>query len=146
LQYLINQDSLSAASAEKVLALGGGISSDMDKANLFGKMIEKGLIRGPLFDSLLYYVSAVGSEMDKVNLYEKLLTENVISDSQWAALLNKVSLLDSDMDKTNLLVSIAQKMPHNETLKEKYRNAAKSIGNDSDYGRAVRALGLILGE
>ena len=78
--------------------------------------------------------------MDKLNLYEKLLNENGISDLQWAALLNKASLLGSDMDKTNLLISIAQKMPHTETLKENYRKAAKTIGNDSDYGRAVRAL------
>ena len=140
IQYLIKQDSLSAASAEKALALSGEISFDMDKSNLFGKMIEKGLIRGPLFDSLLLYVSAIGSDMDKLNLYEKLLNENGISDLQWAALLNKASLLGSDMDKTNLLISIAQKMPHTETLKENYRKAAKTIGNDSDYGRAVRAL------
>lgn len=140
LQYLIEQDSLSAASAEKALALSGEISSDVDKANLFGKMIEKGLIRGPLFDSLLYYISAIGSDVDKVNLYEKLLTENGVSDLQWAALLNKSSLLESDMDKTNLLISISQKMPHTETLKENYRKAAKTIGNDSDYGRAVRAM------
>jgi hypothetical protein len=44
------------------------------------------------------------------------------------------------MDKSTLLIEIAQKMPRTEMLKSLYLTAAKSIGNDSDYGKAVRAV------
>ncbi len=140
LQNLVAKDSLSADNTERVIRLASQFGSDIDKAGLFEKMIEKGLIKGPLFDTLLNYTSDLSSDMDKLNLYDKLVHENGISEIQWAHFINKASELSSDMDKTNLLVAIARRMPETETLKENYRKTAATIGNDSDYGRAMRAL------
>jgi hypothetical protein len=63
-----------------------------------------------------------------------------ITESQWASLINQAAKLGSDMDKSTLLIEIAQKMPRTEMLKSLYLTAAKSIGNDSDYGKAVREV------
>ena len=49
-------------------------------------------------------------------------------------------MMGSDMDKSNLLIELAQNMPKTEALKINYRKAAKNIGNDSDFGRAMRAI------
>jgi hypothetical protein len=68
------------------------------------------------------------------------MEEKTITESQWISLLNKTSQLGSDMDKSNLMIEIAQKMPKTENLKLAYLKVAKSIGNDSDYGKAMRAV------
>jgi hypothetical protein len=140
LQYLINQDSVTNVVANRVLFTGSHLGSDMDKANVFNKMIEKGLIRDSLTDSLVNYTSIMGSDMDKINIYVKLIQAKDLSETQWILLETKVSLLGSDMDKANLLVEMAKKMPKTEAVLAQYRKAAKSINNDSDYGRVIRAL------
>ena len=99
----------------------------MDKANLFGKLIDKGFIKDSLFDSLTVFVSKMGSDMDKANIYNKMLKINSITESQWIILINQSESLGSDMGKSNMLMEIAKNMP-------------KTIGNDNDYGRVMRAL------
>jgi hypothetical protein len=140
LNYLIDQDSISQENANRILDISAGIGSDMDKANLYQKLIEKGLITGPLFDSLLDKVTLMGSDLDKMNLYSRLIAEKSLSEVQWIDLLDKTTRLGSDMDKSNLLVEISEKMPRTEILKSAYRKAAKSIGNDNDYGKALRGI------
>ena len=84
--------------------------------------------------------AGLGSDMDKISLYKKLISEKNISELQWMDLIGRTSGLGSDMDKTNLLIEIAQTMPQTEVLRAACLKAAKSIGNDGDYGRAVRAI------
>jgi hypothetical protein len=140
LQYLINQDSVSNAVAYKILVIGSKLGSDMDKANVFNKMIDKNLLRDSLTDSLMQFVSAMGSDMDKINIYDRLIKEKDLSESQWITLVNKIAALGSDMDKSNMLVEVAKKMPKTEMVRAVYMKVAKTIGNDADYGKVIRAL------
>ena len=140
IDHIIDQDSLSAENISIILNLGNSMGSDMDKSNLYGKLIDKGLIRDSLFDSLTVLVSKMGSDMDKMNLYSKLIVINPISENQWIILINQSSSLGSDMDKTNTLSEIAKKMPRTDAIKAAYTKAAKTIGNDNDYGRVMRGL------
>jgi hypothetical protein len=140
LQFILDQDSVTVENAGKILVLSALLGSDMDKASLYQKMISRGLINGQLFDSLLNRVSAIGSDMDKINLYKKLLEEKNISEDQWIKLIDKTERLSSDMDKSNFLIIIASKMPKTELVKASYLEAAKTINNDSDYGKALRAV------
>ena len=139
LQHILDQDSVTEENAGKILVMSAKLGSDMDKVNLYRKMISRGLISGPLFDSLLNRVSLMGSDMDKVTLYKNLLEEKSISEEQWIKLIDKTQQLGSDMDKSSLLITIAQKMPKTETVKASYLKSAKTIHNDSDYGRTLRA-------
>jgi hypothetical protein len=116
------------------------MGSDMDKSNLYGELIDKGLIKESLFDSLAIFVSKMGSDMDKTNLFNKLLGTNPITENQWIILINQSGSLRSDMDKANTLSVFAKKMPKTDPIKAAYTKAAKTIGNDNDYGRVMRAL------
>ncbi len=143
LDRLLTIDSLSPddlKSIGKILDVSKRIGSDMDKANLYNKMIDKGMITGDHFDSLLDLISNMGSDMDKENLYKNLIKEKDISEAQWIRLIDKATQLSSDMDKSNLLLEIAQKMPRTETVKTSYLKAAKSINDDNDFGKTVRAV------
>jgi hypothetical protein len=140
LQYLINLDSVADVVSFRILVIGSHLGSDMDKANVFNKMIDKNLLRDSLTDSLMNYVSAMGSDMDKINIYGRLIKGKDLSESQWIILENKIAALVSDMDKSNLLVEVAKKMPKTEMVRAGYMKVAKTIGNDSDYGKVIRAL------
>ena len=140
INYRIDRDSLSKKQATELLDLSSKIGSDMERANLYRKFIDKGLIHGSLFDSCTNRVSEMSSDRDKTNLYSKLLAEQIISEEQWLNLISKLGGLGSDMDKTNLLTTIAARMPKTEALRAAYLKTAKTIDNDSDYGRSVRAI------
>ena len=108
LNHIIDQDSLSAENTIIILNLGNSMGSDMDKSNLYGKLIDKGLIKDSLFDSLSILVSKMGSDMDKINLYNKLLGINPITENQWIILISQSASLGSDMDKANMLSEIRE--------------------------------------
>ena len=140
LHHIIDQNSLSAENIIVILNLGNNMGSDMDKSNLYGQLIDKGFIKDSLFDSLAFFVSKMGSDMDKINLYDKMLGINPITENQCIILINQSLTLASDMDKANTLSEIAKKMPRTDVVKAAYTKAAKTIGNDNDYGRVMRAL------
>jgi hypothetical protein len=140
LEKMVRQDSLSEKNAKNILQVSRSLGSDMDRANLYDQMIDKGLIAGPVLDTLLAQVQTMGSEMDKAKFYGHLLSIQNMVDRQWIILLQGVSLLGSDMDKSELLSKIALKMPKDEVVRLEYLTAAKSIGNDMDYGKALRAV------
>jgi hypothetical protein len=117
-----------------------GMGSDMEKINALQHMMDQDTIQDENADKILDIAGHMGSDLDKINLYKKLMEEKTISESQWINLLNQTVKLGSDMDKANLLVEIAQKMPRTENLKATYLTAAKAISDDSDYGKAVRAV------
>ena len=104
------------------------------------KLIDKGLIKDSLFDSLSVLISKMGSDMDKVNLFNKMLRVVPITESQWIILINQSESLGSDMDKANILSEFSKKMPKTDPVKAAYVKAAKTIVNDNDYGRVMRAL------
>jgi hypothetical protein len=78
--------------------------------------------------------------MDKINMFNKMLEIEPISDNQWVILIARSASLGSDVDKANILTAFAKKMPKSDTVKSAYMKAAKTIGNDNDYGRVIRQL------
>ncbi len=139
MDHIIDRDSLSAGMIATMLNLGNSMA-DMDKSNLYGKLIDRGLIKDSLFDSLSVLISGIGSDMDKINLFHKMLEINPITENQWILLIGQSETLGSDNDKANMLSEFAQKMPKTDPVKAAYMKAAKAIGNDNDYGRVMRAL------
>jgi hypothetical protein len=103
-------------------------------------MIDSNKAEGPLFDSLIQKIALIGADIDRVNLFRKIMEEKSISENQWRSLIHQTTSLGSDVDKADLLTAIGQKMPKTEYLKTAYLKAAKSISNDSDYGKAVRII------
>ncbi|MDP4213819.1 MAG: hypothetical protein Q8926_14460 [Bacteroidota bacterium] len=140
LRHVLDQDSFQKKNADKILDIAGTLGSDLDKANLFRELIGKGYITGARFDSLLDRIDRLGSDLDKISLYKDLIEIKGLTDPQWINLMNKTAKLGSDMDKAYLLQEIAKKMPRTENLKAAYLTAAKTISNDPDYGKAVRAV------
>jgi hypothetical protein len=139
-QRLIDQDSVSEENIDRILGLTAGFGSDVDKSNFFQKMIAKGLITGSHYDSLVLLIASIGSDLDKVNLYKKMIEQKTVSEIQWLSLMNGISRLGSDMDKSSLLVEVSHKMPRTEITKANYFKAAKTIHDDYNYGKAVRAV------
>jgi len=118
----------------------GKLGSDMDKVNSLHHVLEQDTVARDHADKILILTASLGSDVDKVNLYRTMIDKGLANGNFLDSLLEQVSHLNSDVDKANLLIELAAKMPKTETMKSAYLKAARSIHNDSDYGRAVRAV------
>ena len=125
---------------DSLLNLVSDINSDMDKANLYKELITIGNISEAQWVDLVDKISSINPDIDKVNLYKELLGMGNISEAQWVILIGKVSSINSDIDKANLLVEIAPKMLKTDIVKISYQKVARTLNNDIDYGRVMRAL------
>jgi len=140
LNYLIDQDSMARKLVLPILHSTSHLQSDMDRANIYDKLLDKQMIGTDHFNYLLDRINLIGSDMDKQNLYRKLMNEKNLRPDQWVVLLLQISRLGSDMDKTNLLIEAAGKMPIDAQTRPAYLSVVKTIQNDMDYGRAMRAI------
>ncbi len=140
LKALIEKERPNADHFNKLLDVTAHVGSDFDKSNLIKEMIETGLPTGIAFDKLLSAVIHTNSEFDKANLLKYITSKNVMSQEQWAGIINATAEISSDGDKSNLLVSIAPSLPKNDSLKMIYMRVAKTINNETDLGRAIKAM------
>jgi len=76
----------------------------------------------------------------KENLYKKLMGENNLSEEQWISLINQTANIGGDFEKSNFLIQLSQKMPKSDNVRAAYLKMAKTISDDSQYGRTVRAV------
>jgi hypothetical protein len=85
-------------------------------------------------------IGHLNGDQDKANLYTRLINDSIPAEGQWISLIQEVGKIVPDFEKSNLLVQIAQKMPKTGDTKSAYLKAAKTITNDSDYGRVMRGV------
>lgn len=92
------------------------------------------------FDTVLAIAGRFETPEDSKEIYEKLIGFQPRTDIEWAGLIRAVGALEPDYLKSDLLLTIAPKMPRNDSLVSAYRLSAKSIQSDDDYGKVMRAV------
>jgi len=116
------------------------LGSDNDKINIMRTWTKQDSISGNIIENILNITIHLGSPNDKQDMIHALVAQKNITEEDWLLMIDAASQIGSDQDKSNLLIAIAQKMPPGDKLKSAYKKAAKAIGNDTDYGRAIRAI------
>lgn len=116
------------------------LGSDNDKINIIRAWTKQDSISGNIIENILNITIHLGSPNDKQDMIHALVAQRNITEEDWLLMIDAASQIGSDQDKSNLLIAIAQKMPPGDKLKSAYKKAAKAIGNDTDYGRAIRAI------
>ncbi len=137
---LIDKNAIPTNQFNDVIEVINHFGSDMDKSNLISKMIDKNEIPADQFNDVVEVINHFGSEMDKVNLYKKVMEKLVNTDDEWIWLISKAANISSDFDKSNLLVEMAQKMPKTENVKAAFLKTAKTINDDGQYGKVMKAV------
>jgi hypothetical protein len=140
LSTLIEKDSIPADRIDKLLDVIGGLGADQSKENMLSKLIDRDAVPEERFHRLLEMVGHLNTDFNRQQLYKKLMARKGLTEGEWVSLLDGVSHIGSDFDKSNLLVEMAAKIPKSDTLKATYLKVAKTITNDMDYGRAMRAV------
>jgi hypothetical protein len=92
------------------------------------------------FDSILAAASHIGSDGEREDLYHLLIDSVKKTDAEWISLIRAGAAVENDNNKSDMLVRIAKKMPIDDSIKAEYKTAARTIRDDANYGRAMRAI------
>jgi hypothetical protein len=116
------------------------LDADFEKQDLLTNLIRQGPIEGKGYDSLLGIIGHLDADFEKQDLLKKLIGDSLSADGQWIGLIETTKRLEADFQKADLLQEIAGKMPRTDTVKASYIRAAKTITDDMQYGRVMRAV------
>lgn len=140
LRDIMDKGGLDEEQTDRVIEACAHFNDDMQKENLLMRLISKTGVAVKHFDKLLEMTAHFNDDVQKENLYKKLMSENNLSEEQWASLINQTANIGGDFEKSNFLIQLSQKMPKSDNIRNVYLKIAKTINDDQQYGRAVRAI------
>jgi SOS response regulatory protein OraA/RecX len=124
-----------------VLDLTGSIESDHYKSEVLRVIINRQDIKDHQFARLVEACAEIESDHYKSEIFKEMLRSPGISDGKVLAILNQAKNIDSDHYASEVLLNAAPRVRGgNQSLKDAYRQAAKSIDSETFYGKALRAI------
>jgi len=130
---------------EKVLAellpVTSSINSDHYRTEVLTSMLDRQDFSDATFKQLVEYGADMGSDHYKSVVFKNALSESDLTEAKVIALITAAKNINSDHYLTEVLVSAAPRVrTGSDGLKNAYRDAARKIGSETYYGRAMRAL------
>jgi hypothetical protein len=105
-----------------------------------GQVTDSSGLASNRFDSVVAAASHIGSDGEREDLYH-ILTDSVKkTNAEWISLIRAGAGMENDNSKSDMLVRIAKKMPIDDSVKAEYKTAARTIRDDAEYGKAMRAI------
>jgi hypothetical protein len=124
----------------RTLDVANTVDGDYERSNVLGRLIDKGVVEGAPFDSLLAVIGGMDGDYEKSKLLEEISRADLKLAPTWAGLIQASSELDGDNEKGNVLIEIAHRLPRTDSLRAVYTAAAKNVQSNHDYGRVMRAI------
>ncbi len=121
--------------------LSTSIDSDHYLSIVFGEVLEGQDLNDEAFKRLIDRAAEVDSDHYASTILKAALELDNLNEAKTTSILSAASRIDSDHYLTEVLVHAAPLVKRGSSnLKDAYRNAARQIGSETYYGRALRAL------
>ncbi len=121
--------------------LSNSIESDHYLTIVFQKVLERQSLSDEAFKSLMDRAASVDSDHYASQILRSALDLEGLNDAKLIAIINAAGNVESDHYITEILTDAADKVRNSgPAVKEAYRNAARKIGSETYYGRAMKAV------
>lgn len=124
---------------DQFVKVTANIHSDYEHARVFKRLLDLPIPAGVNFDQVLSLINNIGSDYERAGVLKKVSTKE-LSTEQWVSLIRSTSGINSNYEKSGVLLQIAKMMPKNEKTEEAYRQAAKTVSSDYEFGKVMKAL------
>jgi len=142
LKKVINDKGLSSGAYDSFLGTLNDINSDHYISEVINELLDNKMNASSASLSKLLDIvqSSIQSDHYATTIYKRMGNQN-LSEDQLILVLESLKNVQSDHYMSQVLLSFANKVKgSSERVKSAYRTAAKSIGSDHYYGRAVKAI------
>lgn len=124
---------------DQLIKVSGQINSDYEQARVLKRLLDQPVPAGVDFEQVLGLLNNIASDYEKAGVLKKISNKE-LSPEQWVSLIQATSGVSSNYEKSGVLVQIARLMPKTEKTEEAYRQAAKTVSSDYEFGKVMRAL------
>ena len=142
LKKVIGKKSLSSEAYTAFMSTLEDVKSDHYTTEVIKKLLDTKLDgkTGSLVSLLILVDKNVTSDHYSMVIFKKLATQQ-LSEDQLIVTLNAATTINSDHYLSETLLAFSRSVNSaSEKVKQAYKNTAKSIGSDSYYGKAIKAL------
>jgi hypothetical protein len=140
LSALLATEALEPRTLAALVRTAASIGSDYEKATLLVGVAEAEGLEGESQREFVRAVATIGSGYERQRALRAFLVSAEVERDTLFGVLALLSTFSSDGEKASLLARIAPRIGGDEELVAAYLEAVESIGSDSDYRRAMRAL------
>ena len=142
LRAMLGNQALTGTHFQTLTGLIDRLGSDHEKSGVVTHLVNT---NQPLvakhFGDVLGLVTRMSSDHEKGRSLAVLLDKTRPDDKQYVQVLAALPSMGSDHEKGQLLTRLAKTLPKgNASVLEAYKKAAKSIGSDHEYRRAMEAI------
>ena len=132
---------LSDGTLDLVLDVTGSIESDQYKSDVLLTLINRQDLQEGQFNKLVEACGRMGSDHHKALVLKEMFRSPNLTDNKIRAVINGAKAVGSDHYLSDILVTAAPRVKSgSQAMKDAYRQAAKAIGSETYYGRALRAI------
>ncbi len=140
IQSLLNK-SIDEKVLSELLPITSTIGSDHYRTEVISTLLDRQDFSDATFKQLVAYGSEMNSDHYKSEVLRNALDRSDLNESRLIAILAAAKSIHSDHYLTEVLVRAAPRVrTGNEVVRNMYRDAARKIGSETYYGRAMRAL------
>ncbi len=142
LRAMLANQTLAGTDFKTLTGIIDRVGSDHEKSGVITHLINT---NSPLvqahFEEVLGVVTRISSDHEKGQTLSTLLDKTRPNDKQYVQVLTALPSIGSDHEKGALLTRLAKMLPKdNASVMAAYKKAAKSIGSDHEYRRAMEAI------
>lgn len=124
-----------------LLDVTGSIESDHYRSDVLRTLLSRQDLTDAQFGKVIDNAGHIGSDHYMHEVLRLALRRPNIEDSKVIAVLNTTRRIDSDHYATEVLLEAAPRVKNGSVpLRDAYRNAAREIGSETYYGRALKAI------
>jgi hypothetical protein len=115
------------------------IESSYEKKEVLQRIDTK-MLSESNFTMYIELLKSIESSHELSSVIMNCADQNLDNEGHWVALIETCNNIDSDYDKANALAHIASKIKLSSTMKEAYINVVKTLQDDYQYGKLMRAI------
>ncbi len=141
LKKILEKNSLNEAQITQAIQAVAQIDSDYEKSKMLIGMTSAGRLSADQTQLVIQMAARIDSDYEKAKVIRNLLETNRPSTATINQILKIIPDVDSDHEKGRLLLMLADHIPtDDDALKQAFREAAKTIDSDYEYGKVMRTL------
>ncbi len=139
LEAMLGQRGVSPATVQLALASAEAIRSDFELRNVLERAAKQTRGNPAVLAAYLSRTGELSSDFESRQALSALINAGPVDVAVANAVLDAVAAISSDFDASEVLRDLAARMPADEALVDRYRAAARGLG-DHERGQAEKAL------
>ena len=103
-------------------------------------MSKEGDLSDKSFKAVTVSLDEISSDFEKGRVLTSLISENELNKVKALAMLSATEDISSNFEKSGVLTKMGPELPDDPEVHDAFREVARTISSDHDYGKVMRSV------